>query len=143
MMRTPTPEDVAYAWHARALRDIVDGIRHGADTSPECGWFRRRLVRHGVYVPARIWLHSPVDIGTGELIGDEELLCEVDGKYADPNEQWLWLCGHPISRAEFDYMTAVAAHARRYEPNLPIANPRQPVNWLTAPLPVFGTQRKD
>ena len=29
------------------------------------------------------------------------LQCEVNGEYADAQDQWSWLANNPISRAEF------------------------------------------
>ncbi len=134
-MRRPTPPDVAYRWHRNALLGVYgDDIGMHPD-DPQCGWFKRRFRRGGVFVPARIWLFSPVDIETGELCDDELFQCEVDGGFADPVQQWSYLAAHPISEAEFNYLTALRLHAERHEPDLPHADPRQPVDWLTAPLP--------
>ena len=105
---------------------------------PQCGFFKRRLVRGGVYVPARIWLVSETDIGTGELLSDEILQCEVDGQRADPLDQWSYLASNPITEAEFNYMTALREHAVRHEPDHPMSNPRKAVDWLRAPLPSFN-----
>lgn len=135
-MRRPTPIAQLYDWHTRALRGLVP-INDG---TPHCGWFKRKLVKGGVFVPARIWLDAVVDIGTGELLEPETLLCEVNGIRHDAYDQWSWLCGHPITEDEFRYLTALREHALRHEPDLPIANPQRPVDWLNAPMPTF---RKD
>lgn len=134
-MRTPTPREVAFAWHTNALKGVYGDDIHTHPDDPQCGFFKRRLRRGGVLVPARIWLYSPIDIGTGELVDDEVLQCEVDGQYADPFEQWSYLCGDPITEQEFQYLTALRQHAQVHEPDLPHADPRKPVDWLTAPLP--------
>ena len=139
-MRTPTPREVAYQWHTEALKGVYGDGEPAHPDDPKPGWYKRTLVRDGVFVPARIWLDAEIDIGTGELLGDETLLCEVDGLRRDPFEQWSWLCRHPISESEFEYLTRLRRHALAHEPDLPIANPRKSVNWLTAPLPTF---RKD
>lgn len=141
-MRLPTPHEVAYRWHRQAIEDMRLGLEVDAHPdSPQCGWFKRTLAKRGVFVPARIWIDAEVDIGTGELLGDETFLCEVDGVRKDAVEQWSWLCQHPIPESEFDYLTALRRHAVMHEPDLPIAQPHKPVDWLKAPLPSFN--RKD
>lgn len=134
-MRAPTPREVAFAWHSNALKGVFGNEIDRHPDLPQCGWFKRRMVRGGVFVPARIWLYSPIDIGSQELVDDEVLLCEVDGQRADAVEQWSYLCGHPISEAEFAYLTALRQHAQIHEPDLPHADPRKRVDWLTSPIP--------
>ena len=139
-MRTATPRDVAYRWHTDALKGVYGDGEAPHPDEPQPGWYKRTLVRGGVFVPARVWIDADIDIGTGELLSPETLLCEVDGMRRDAYDEWSWLCRHPISEAEFTYLTRLRAHAQQHEPDLPIANPRRPVDWLKAPLPTF---RKD
>lgn len=130
MIRAPMPDDVAFAWWRDALADPPDAI---AD-EPQAGYFKRRLAKGAVFVPARIWLEQ--DIGDdGELLG-VELRCEVNGEPADPFDAWSYLAGNPISEQEFRYLTARGAWAERYAPNDPVARPREPINHLTTE-PVF------
>ncbi|MFT3987223.1 hypothetical protein [Aestuariivirga sp.] len=137
-MRTPTPRDVLYRWHDNAMRGVMGNDAPVHPDTPECGWFKRKLVKGGVFVPARIWIDADIDIGTGELLSQEVMLCEVDGVRRDAQEEWQWLCNEPISEDEFLYMTALRAHAQANEPDHPAANPRRPVDWLAAPLPTFS-----
>lgn len=139
-MRVPTPKDVAYRWHSEAVKGVYGDFDEVHPDDPQPGWYKTKLAKGGVFVPARIWLDSVVDIGTGELLEPEAMLCEVDGLRCDAHEQWSWLCRHPITETEFDYLTKLRRHAAQHEPDLPIANPRRPVDWLKAPLPIF---RKD
>lgn len=134
-MRRPTPTEELYAWHANALLGVYspEPIIINPD-DPQCGWYKRRLVKGGVHVPARIWMHAETDIGTGELEGPEELRCEVNGERKDAYEQWSYLADNPISAREFEYLTNLYAWAVIYEPRHPIANPTKPVDWLSAPL---------
>lgn len=131
-MRTPTPLAEALAWHTAAMAG------HEPDTTeePRCGWFKRKLVKHGPLVPARIWLDQEID-EAGELLADERLLCEVNGQWAGADDQWPWLCGNPISNAEFDYLTASIAWSAEHAPHEPRANPRRAVDWLAVPTPTF------
>jgi len=136
----PTPAHVLYAWHRNALLGVFGEAPETFNEEPECGWFKTRLVKGGPWVPARIWMYQPIDEDTGELVGDEKLQCEVNGQHADADEVWSRLCGNPISEQEFNYMTATRRHAAFYEPDHPAANPRQPIDWLTAPIPQFPTK---
>lgn len=138
MIRQPTPREAAYAWHTQALRGVYGDEAPMHPDTPQCGWFKRKLVKGGIYVAARIWLFSETDIGTGELLDDEIYQCEVDGQRADPFEQWSYLASNPITEAEYNYLVALREHAVRHEPDHPMSDPRKAVDWLRAPLPTFG-----
>lgn len=135
MIRTPTPLAVSLAWWREALA-MPAYERVGIPDQPNAGFFQRRLVKGGPFVPARIWLHQ--DIGEdGELLDDEVLRCEVNGEPADAEEQWSYLCSAPISEAEFNYMTERGRWAAWYAPHEPAANPRRAIDWLTVAPPTF------
>lgn len=136
-MRAPTPRAAAYAWHSNSLKGVYGDVVEVHDEEPRCGFFKRRLVKGGPFVPAKIWLDAEIDATTGELLADEALLCEVNGAYADAESEWPWLCGNSITEAEFNYLTARNAYAAWYSPDEPAANPRQPVDWLKTPTPRF------
>lgn len=142
MDRAPTPLECVYAWHRQAIDDQRLGIEINVTLNPECGWFKRRLVKGGVFVPARIWIEAETDADTGELISDEVMICEVGGRREDPSEAWTWLCANPITEAEFNYLTATARHIGWHEPDQPQANPRQPIDWLTVRPPNFATANR-
>lgn len=129
-MRQPTPREKLYEWHARAMAGLSPVI----DQTPQCGFFKRKLVKGGVFVPARIWMVQLVDEETGELTSDEFLQAEVNGQKADPDDCWSWVCGNPISEAEFHYLTARIDHAVRHEPEDPFADARKPVDLNMTPL---------
>lgn len=137
MIRRPTSSAAAYAWHRAAIADGNDRLEITVTGEPECGWFKRKLVKGGPFVPARIWLDQWIDEATGELLDDERLQCEVNGQYADAEEQWPWLCGNVITEAEYNYLTARNAYAAWYSPDEPAANPRQAIDWLKVPTPSF------
>jgi hypothetical protein len=128
-MRTPTPHVDLYGWWMVALGGGDPETTH----DPQPGYYKRRLVKGGPWVAARIWLDQPID-ELGELCGDETLQCEVAGRWADPEDAWTWLCANPISEQEFKYLTALAEHCAAHEPSHPSANPRQPINHLQTPL---------
>lgn len=103
---------------------------------PHCGWFKRRLVKGGPFVPARIWTYQPTD-DEGDLVGDEVMQCEVNGAYADPVEAWSWICGNPITEADFNYLTAALKWSAEHAPDEPMANVKQKIDWLKVPTPTF------
>lgn len=129
-MRTPTPRSQLYAWHRKALQ----GLEPANDGTPQCGWWKRKLVKGGVFVPARIWMVQDVCADTGELLTDEIMLCEVNGKPADPEDAWSWICSEPITEQEFRYLTARIEHASQYDESDPFAVPTRPIDLNTAPI---------
>ena len=135
-LRRPTPAKQLYAWHTNAVRGhLAEDMPLTED--PQCGWFKRRLVKNGPFVAAQIWMYQPIDPATGELEADETLRCEVSGKFAEAADQWVWLCQNPIAKAEFDYITATQQWAVENAPDEPMANPREPTNWSKVPTPNF------
>lgn len=130
MMRRPTPHDEAFGWWMVAIA----GGDPETTADPQCGFFKRRLVKGGPWVPARIWIDAEVCPETGELLSDERLQCEVNGAWADPDDAWSWICANPISEQEFKYLTALASHCAKHEPDHPAANPRKPIDHLSTPL---------
>jgi hypothetical protein len=137
VIRTPTPLDAQLAWHRAAMAGVYAEKPVTFSEIPQCGWFKRKLVKGGVFVPAKIWLFSPTDPETGELCGDERLQCEVGGAFADPADAWPWLCSNPISEADFGYLMAVRDWAAWYATDQPQANPKQPIDWTRVALPQF------
>lgn len=129
-MRRPTPIAALYAWHAAALR----GLRPLNDGTPRCGWYKRRLVRGGVFVPARIWMHQDICPETGDLVSDEILRCEVNGSPADPEDAWSWISANPVTEQEFRYLAARIAFAIQHEPDDPFAVPSRPVDLNHTPI---------
>lgn len=129
-MRQPTPKAALLAWHTAALR----GLQPVNDGTPRCGWYKRRLVRGGVFVPARIWMVQDICPETGELLSDEVLRCEVNGLAADPEEAWAWVSGHPVTEQEFRYLAARIAFAVRHEPHDPFAMPSRPIDINRTPV---------
>lgn len=121
-------------WHRNALAgfDFDDDVH---PEEPRCGFFKRKLVKNGPWVPARLWLYQPIEDGC--LVGDSVWQCEVNGKMADAEREWSWLNGNPISEAEYNYLVAAIDWTTQHAPDEPRANPYQPVDWLSVPLPTF------
>lgn len=120
-----------YQWWEEELRASGQPI----PDEPQCGFYRRRLVRGGPLVAAKIWRVPEVDPITSELTGNDLLRCEVDGKARDPNIEWSRLFSNPITRKDFGYEEADAAHAKAYRPNDPKSQPNKPINLLEHSAP--------
>lgn len=141
MSSKPTPREKLYAWHTQAIENKRNHLDIEAQPDdPQCGWYARRLVPGGVEVPCRIFMEQPTDEESGDLIGDEVMLCEVDFDRKDPFEEWSWLCGNPITEIEFDYLKALRRYCGEHAPNEPYADPRKPVDWSKLPPPTFSTK---
>ncbi len=140
MLSRATPRAELFAWHTNAIAELNLRLTPDVTSEPQCGWFKRRLVKAGVFIPARIWVYQPTDEETGDLVGDEVMQCEVNGYFADAEMQWQWLCSHPITEAEFNYLAASNNWAAEFSPNEPKANPKAAVNWLKVPTPIFENE---
>lgn len=123
MMREPTSPEVALAWWRLALAGKKPSITH----EPQCGFFKRKLVKGGVFVPARIWIEAEIDVDYGELFTDEIIRCQVGGEDRDAAEEWPWLCANPISENEFNFLSADAVWCRINQPLAPEAQPRRSI----------------
>lgn len=123
MIRTPTPPSVLFRWWREALVN-PDLPRH--DDMPECGFYKRRMVKGGPWIPARIYVERETDPMTGELTAPERMVCDLNGEMCDPRPHWTHL--RPISREEYD-----ALLQRRYAvPEM--LSPRNPIDITARPL---------
>ncbi len=103
-MRQPTTKEAQYDWWSRT----VSGERVPMfETAPQCGFYKRRMVRGGPFVPVQIWLDQEVDPETGELVADEALRAICNGQPCDPVQ--IWPYARAISAEEYDALTC--AHA--------------------------------
>lgn len=97
MIRQPSTFRQLYDWHSRAVKgeDVPrqDGV-------PECGYYRRRMVKGGPWVPVRIYVEREIDAETGELAGPETIKAEQLGQPVNPVPIWTHL--HPIRRDEYE-----------------------------------------
>jgi hypothetical protein len=73
------------------------------DTLPAPGFYKRRLIPRGPFVPARIYTIEERD-DDGELLCDVVYCCEVNGLKVDAFSEWLMVCKYPISRDEWEMM---------------------------------------
>lgn len=130
-MRKPSALAPLYRWHAAALA----GRKPVVTDDPQAGWYRRKLVKDGPWVAARIYLYQEIDPASGELLADEEMRCEVDGERRDKDDQWTWLCNEPITEAQYRYLLDTRRWAERHSPDDPHADPRKPIDHNRTPLP--------
>lgn len=118
------------AWWAAELKRQGQKI----PDEPQCGFFQRRLVRGGPWVPCRIFREPEADVVTGKPTGMDLLKCEVRGEARDPISQWEALARRPIDEATYLHQMALGAWAEKHAPHEPEANPAKAIDWLTAPL---------
>lgn len=110
-MRTPTDSAAAWAWWEDAISGRAPDVR---EDDPQPGFFKVRRFRYGEYprgpfVPARIWLvPGEIDPETGELMTDEILRAEIDGRATDPMKTWTWLSARPITMEEWEWLKAIS-----------------------------------
>lgn len=83
------------------------------------------MVRGGTWVPCKLWQEG----------GEWKALVNGENYDGDIFDLWVWVMGHPISEAEYQYLLARSFHARRWHPEHPFAQPTTPVDWLKTPLP--------
>ncbi len=125
------------AWWRAALA----GDRPPITEDPEEGFYKRRLVKGGPWVPVQIWIEAERD-ESGDLLSDEVVRCTVDGQLVDVHSHWTYCAGSPISESEFDYLARVSAHAKARNPREPLANPRRRIDLLKFPLPTFSKPKR-
>lgn len=110
-MRQPSTSDERWDWWERAVAGEVVPVH---EREPHAGFFKVRRFpygqwRDGPYVPARTWWEpSEIDPETGELIADERLRGEIDGREVDPWDNWIWISRRPITEEEFRWLKALS-----------------------------------
>lgn len=125
MIRRPSTAAQLYAWHRSKLAGEDPPMHDGL---AECGWFKRRMVKGGPWVPVRIFVERDIDPATQELTAPERLMADVGGKIECPGRHWTHLTA--ISRREYEDLLYRGA----LDPNLtsyttPIDLTKEPVKW--------------
>lgn len=111
-------------WWAAQVKGIQRVIAD-VPVDPQDGFYKRRLVRNGPWVPGRIWRTMELDFATDKETGFDVIHCEVGGKPRHPMRHWDALGQNPITKDEFDKLIGVTAAAL---PDEPAANPAAPIN---------------
>lgn len=123
MIRTPSAPSVLLRWWRAALTN-PDLARN--DGLPECGFYKRRMVKGGPWIPVRIYIERDTDPVTGELTAPERFMCDVNGELRNAADQWTHL--QPITREEYE-----ALLQRRYAvPEM--LDPKTPIDITRRPL---------
>ena len=102
------------------------------------GFYKRKLTKGGPYVGVVLFYSCPffaIDDGNVTVERSRPLLCQVNGQWADPIQEWSWIAGSRITAAEFHYLMADADHAMQYRPTAPRANPRRKIDLMESELP--------
>jgi hypothetical protein len=87
-----------FAWHRAAVSGEAPERYEGV---PECGYYKRRMLKGGPWIPVRIYVDREIDGDTGELASDEVLRAEVNGVGGKcAVYQWTYLT--PIARNEYE-----------------------------------------
>ena len=107
-MRTPTPDSDLYLWWASALKD-PSLERHEGE--PQCGWYKRKAVKNGPWVPCEIVCKREIE--DGALVSDETFVAILhDGAEIDADKIWLFVT--PITFREWKQrmasMDGIATH---------------------------------
>lgn len=148
-MRTPSDRKELYRHWAEQLKAIGDypsvkaAIHAGLtvlpfDETPRCGFYKRRMIAGGPYVPVRIFLEQHIG-ADGELLAPEVLKCQIGPDFYDALAEWSWVYNRPISQAAYRLMIAEASWAKSQV--VTIADPDIQVDFLTAPPPMFKKKR--
>ena len=148
-MRQPSDRKPFYAhWTAqlkairgfRTVREAIDDGRkvEAIPDEPQCGFYERRMIRGGPWVPARIFLEQQVD-KSGDLVGPEVVKCQIGADYYDPESQWSWLSNRPISQAA--YKLAIARRQWSQSVIARIPDPDVRVDFLTCVPPMLKKKR--
>lgn len=97
------PKADHYSWWRRSM---LRNMRPGpvVEDEPQCGYYKRRVRQGGPYVPGAIWMEG------------DEMLAELDGKPADPLDQWLWFASRPIPYREYLLMKSTKHRDFRIAP---------------------------
>lgn len=123
-------------------RAALAGEKPPITEDPQPGFYKRKLVKGGPFVPVHIWLVLSQRDEAGDRMCDEKLFCAVDGRLVDVDLHWSYCCASPITEAEFDYLSKVSQYAKANNQREPLANPRRKINALSFPLPTFTTTKR-
>lgn len=99
---------------------------------PQCGFYKRKLVKGGTWIVGRIW-REPETGADGKPTGKELLRCDVGGKVRDANAEWARLAMYPVPEAEYRYEIADSDHAKKYRPDDPKAAPHKAIDIRKMP----------
>jgi hypothetical protein len=101
---------------------------------PIAGFYRRRLVKGGPWVPVLIAYGAPLDPVTGEeLDRSPRWQAWSGGREIDVWNLWPDCSGEPITKAEYTHLRDVGEWAERHAPRSPEANPTRAISLNQMP----------
>lgn len=124
-------------WWSAALAGDAPAITG----DPQAGFYKRRLVKGGPWVPVHIWIERELD-DAGDMLSDERIMCSVDGRIVPVDDHWTYACAKPIPETEFDYLTRLSGYAKARDPREPLSKPRRKIDPLSFPLPDLKPSKK-
>jgi hypothetical protein len=110
-LRSPTPLSERWEWWERAVQGERPDV---SESEPQVGYYKVRKFRYGAWprgpwLPARVWMEpQDIDSETGELLSDEIIRMEINGKEVNPWTTWTYLASHPITEAEWKWLKAIS-----------------------------------
>jgi hypothetical protein len=60
------------------------------ESMPQCGFYKRRLIKDGEWLPIAFWRNK-----------DDQIVCCFEGKLVDPLEHWTFAAKHPVNEASY------------------------------------------
>lgn len=116
----------------RGERVVAEGFNPDI---PVAGYYKMRLRSGAVFVGVKIWYGQPLDPVTYEPLDRSLRWCAaVNGRPVELDRVWPKCANHPETAAEYEYLTSLEKWAKENMPSSPQANPRRPINLLTAPI---------
>ena len=89
-------------------------------SNPQCGFYKRRLVKDGPWLPIAFWRNK-----------DDQIVGGFEGKLVDPIEHWTFAAKYPVSEASYRYYIR-NGHWLDEAPQTPRSNmPSDPFEALT------------
>jgi hypothetical protein len=76
-----------YEFWRMALRGGKQAVH---ESNPQCGFYKRRLVKDGEWLPIAFWRNK-----------DDQIVCCFEGKLVDPLEHWTFAAKYPVSEASY------------------------------------------
>ncbi len=76
-----------YEFWRMALRGGKQAVH---ELNPQCGFYKRRLVKDGEWLPIAFWRNK-----------DDHIVCCFEGKLVDPLEHWTFAAKYPVSEASY------------------------------------------
>lgn len=102
------------------------------------GYFRRKLVRGGIWVGVRFWLDDEQQWRVEVNGNTHRIISKDNGEPAhieplDVYHEWAACCGQQITEREFQFLMRRREWARTHAPDHPAAQPHQPVDLSKLP----------